>query len=183
MKKNINPIQLTKSIVQKFFGKRETKQSVVFDIAEIGLKLDQCKCYPWGENLLRVIDEEGNGYLVNQLTRKARWINTPSYVVCFSDEEIDFATLDRIPLSHNAHSRRIDYRGIGRWDDCQKGIFALSWMLYPDGRYFADSDGFGGEDNEELIVYCLMNDNLEVIHPFTVVRDVAALLTEIRNTQ
>lgn len=171
------------NIFQKLFGKRESKQSVVYNIDEIGLKLDQCKCYPWGENLLRVIDEKGNGYLVNQATGKARWINTPSHVVCFSDEEIDFATLDKIPLSHNAHSRRIDYRGIDRWDDCEKGIFALSWMLYPDGRYFADSDGFGGEDNDELMVYCVMNDNLEVVRPFTIVRDICALLKELRNAK
>ena len=171
------------NIIQKIFGKQPQNQSVVFGIAEIGLKMDQCECYSWGENLLRVIDEEGNGYLVNHATGKARWINTPSHLVGFSDDEIDFATLDKIPLSHNAHSRRIDYRGIGRWDDCQNGLFALSWMLYPDGCYFADSDGFGGEDNDELTVYCVMNDNLEVIRPFTVVRDMRALLKRLRTQQ
>lgn len=146
-------------------------------------QLEQCKCYPWGENLLRVIDEDGDGYLVNKATGKARLIDGDGLLLGFTDKEIDYATIDKLENSHNAHSRRIAYRGIGRWDDCQKGIFALSWMLYPDGRYFADSDGFGGEDNDELTVYCVMNDNLEVIRPFTVVRNVAALLTEIRNTQ
>jgi hypothetical protein len=55
-------------------------------------------------------------------------------------------------------------------------------MLYPDGQYFADSDGYGGEDNDELMVYCVMNDNLEVIRPFTVVSDMRALLKKIRET-
>ena len=55
-------------------------------------------------------------------------------------------------------------------------------MLYPDGRYFADEDGFGMEDNEELNVCCIMNDNLEVIRPFTVVSDVPALLDEIAHS-
>ncbi len=182
MRNSINPAQWAKNICQKLFGKREPKQSVVCNISEIGLKLDQCKCYEWGENLLRVIDQEMNGYLVNKATGKIRMIDIPGRLVGFSDAEIDFATLDQLPNSHNAHSRRIDYRGIGRRDNCTNGIFALSWMLYPDGRYFADSDGFGGEDNDELTVYCVMNDNFEVIRPFTVVRDIRVLLKELRET-
>ena len=153
------------------------------DYLEDMAQLEQCECYSWGENLLRVIDEDGDGYLVNKATGKARLIDGDGLLLGFTDKEIDYATIDKLENSHNAHPRRIAYRGISRWDDCEKGIFALSWMLYPDGRYFADSDGFGGEDNDELTVYCVMNDNLEVIRPFTVVRDVAALLTEIRNTQ
>jgi len=144
-------------------------------------QLEQCECFEWGEGLLRVFDSEWKGYLVNKVTRKARLIDIPGHLVGFSDEEIDFDTLDKVPNSHNAHSRRIAYSGIGAWDDCQNGIFALCWMLYPDGRYFADSDGFGGEDNDELTVYCVMNDNLEVVRPFTVVPDISALLTELRN--
>ena len=146
-------------------------------------QLEQCECYEWGENLLRVIDEEGNGYLVNITTGKIRQIDVPGQLVGFSDEEIDFATLDKIPHSHRAHSRSIDYARIGRWDNCQNRLFALSWMLYPDGQYFADSDGFGGEDNDELKVYCVMNDNLEVVRPFTIVPDIAALLSQLRNAQ
>ena len=30
----------------------------------------------------------------------------------------------------------------------------------------ADEDGFGMEDNDEVQVYCVMNDNLEVVKPF-----------------
>jgi len=33
-------------------------------------------------------------------------------------------------------------------------------MLYPDGRYFADEDGYGMEDNEEENVYCIIDSNL-----------------------
>ena len=146
-------------------------------------QLEQCECYDWGENLLRVYDQERNGYFVNKATGKVRQIDIPGHLVGFSDEEIDFETLDTIPHSHNAHSRRIDYARIGRWDNCQNGIFALSWMLYPDGRYFEDEDGFGGEDNDELKVYCIMDDNLEVIRPFTVVSDIRALLQELRKAK
>ena len=146
-------------------------------------QLKQCDCYEWGENILRVFDKESNGYLVNTKTGKARLIDSYGFLVGFSDDEIDFATIDELEHSHNAHPRRIAYAGIGRHDDCQNGIFALCWMLYPDGRYFADEDGFGMEDNDELTVYCVMDDNLNVIRPFTVVPNIEALLSELRNSK
>ena len=144
-------------------------------------ELQQCKCYSWGENLI-LADEYGDRYLVNKKTGKARQISIPGYVVGFSDEEIDFATLDKLPNSQNAHLRRMDYAGIGRWDNCKNGLIALSWILYPEGRYFADGDGFGMEDCKELKVYCIMNDNLKVVRPFTVVHDIQALLDQLANS-
>lgn len=52
-------------------------------------------------------------------------------------------------------------------------------MSYPDGRYFADEDGFGMEDNDEVTVYCVMNEDLEVIRPFAPVEDVPCLLGQL----
>ena len=40
-------------------------------------QLEQCKCHPWGENLVYVDDEEGNGFLVNIATGKARQLSIP----------------------------------------------------------------------------------------------------------
>ena len=142
-------------------------------------QLEQCECYPWGENLL-LVEENEDRYLVNKATGKVRQISMPGYVVGFSDEEIDFETIDKMPHSQNAHSRRMDYGAICWWDHCQNGLLALCWTLYPDGRYFADEDGFGMEDNDELTVYCVLNDDLEVIRPFTVVPDIRALLQQLR---
>ena len=150
------------------------------DYLEDMAQLEQCECYSWGGKLLHVTDKNGDEYLVNKTTGKVRQIASPGQLVGFSDEEIDFETLDKIPHSHNAHSRSIDYAHIYRWDNCKNGLIALCWMLYPDGRYFEDEDGFGGEDNDELTVYCVMNDNLEVIRPFSVVSDIRALLKELR---
>ena len=145
------------------------------DMAE----LEQCDCYSWGENLRHVMDSNGDGYLVNKVTGKARKITEPGFIYGFSDDEIDFATLDKLPHSHNAHSRRVAYAQVNRWTNCKNGLIALYWMLYPDGQYFADGDGFGMEDNDELSVYCIMDDNLNVLRPFTVVDDVPALLEKM----
>lgn len=53
-------------------------------------------------------------------------------------------------------------------------------MLYPDGRYFADSDGFGMEDNDEEEVYAIIDTDLNIVKPFRPIKDVAAYLKELR---
>ena len=150
------------------------------DYLENMAQLEQCACYSWGENILLAKEENGDRYLVNNVTGKARQISTPGYVVGFSDEEIDFETIDKLPHGHKAHDCSMDYGAICWWDRCQNGLIALSWTLYPDGRYFADSDGYGMEDNDEETIYCVLNDNLEVVRPFTVVSDIRALLAQLR---
>ena len=49
-------------------------------------------------------------------------------------------------------------------------------MIYPDGRYFADEDGFGMEDNDEEKAYCIINKDLEIIVPFQPMDDVEEIL-------
>ena len=151
------------------------EDSYIYGIPEI----EGCECYSWGEDLLYVADNDYGEYLVNKVTGKVRKIVERGRLVGFPDEEIDFETIDKLENSHNAHSRAIQYAGVNRWDDCKNGLIALSWMLYPDGRYFADEDGFGMEDNDELKVYCVMDDNLNVVRPFTPVDDVTALLAQM----
>lgn len=51
----------------------------------------------------------------------------------------------------------------------------------PDGRYFADSDGFGMEDNDEEEVYAIIDTNLVIVEPFRPIKDVANYLKELRN--
>lgn len=145
-------------------------------------QLEHCKCYPWGENLILAEEENGDEYLVNIATGKARQISTPGYVVGFSDDEIDFEAIEKLPHGHKVYNRTMNYGPVCWYDRCENGLIALYWTLYPDGRYFADEDGFGMEDNDEEVIYCVMNDNLEVVRPFTVVPDIKALLNELRNS-
>lgn len=79
-----------------------------------------------------------------------------------------------------------DYPGItpGKWKDKVVGPvyaatrFVLSmtefvngecgvmWMLQPDGRYFEDEDGFGGDDREEIKLYSIMDAHGHFLTPF-----------------
>lgn len=47
------------------------------------------------------------------------------------------------------------------------GISYVIWILQPDGRYFEDEDGFGGENCSEIELYSAMNTKGEFIYPFT----------------
>lgn len=53
-------------------------------------------------------------------------------------------------------------------------------MLYPDGMYFADNDGFGMEDNNEVIVYAIIDTNLDIIEPFRPIKSISRYLRDLR---
>ena len=98
------------------------------------------------------------------------------------DEDIDYNTIG-IECRHGIHNARrkeICYAGLNRWDGFKEGLCAITWMLYPDGRYFADSDGLGMEDNDEEEVYAIINTDLEIVEPFRPIEDVKAYLDELR---
>lgn len=46
-------------------------------------------------------------------------------------------------------------------------ICYVIWLVQPDGRYFEDEDGFGGENCSKVRLYSKMNKKGEFICPFT----------------
>jgi len=44
----------------------------------------------------------------------------------------------------------------------------FQWVYQPDGRYFEDDWGFGGEDCEEIVLYALMDKKGRFVTPFSV---------------
>lgn len=50
------------------------------------------------------------------------------------------------------------------------GVSYVIWLVQPDGRYFEDEDGFGGESFSEIRLYSKMNTKGEFLCPFTDVR-------------
>ena len=46
------------------------------------------------------------------------------------------------------------------------GKALVEWTLQPDGRYFEDEDGFGGEDFEEITLYSYINTKGFFTEPF-----------------
>lgn len=45
-------------------------------------------------------------------------------------------------------------------------LFILYWTIQPDGRYYADDDGFGEESQIEIELYAFLNENGEFVSQF-----------------
>ena len=120
-------------------------------------------------------------YIANTQTGKIRKVSTGESLLV-NDNEIDIKAIAKVCENglHNAQSKAIRYAGVNRWDGFKNGMCAITWTLYPDGRYFADSDGFGMEDNDEE-VYANIDTNLVIVEPFRPIKDVANYLKELRN--
>jgi hypothetical protein len=51
-------------------------------------------------------------------------------------------------------------------ENFESGVALVTWTVLPDGRYFADEDGFGGEDNDEINIHCFIDKSGKVVIPF-----------------
>lgn len=122
-------------------------------------------------------------FITNTRTGKIRKLTTKGGTMLVDDSEIDFELIEK-KCRHgyvNAKNKNVRYARINRYDCFENGICAISWVLYPDGRYFEDSDGFGGEDNDEECVYAIINTNLDIIIPFRPVENIKGYLNKIRS--
>ena len=121
-------------------------------------------------------------YIANTLTGKIRKLSTTDGELLVDDDDIDFDAIVKLCENGigNARAKAIRYAGINRWDGFKDGLCAISWMLYPDGRYFADSDGFGMEDNDEEVVYAIIDTDLNIVEPFRPIDNIEAYLKKLR---
>lgn len=121
-------------------------------------------------------------FVANTLTGKIRKLATTGGRLLVDDGEIDYESIVR-GCEHgiaNARSKTIRYSSLGTCGGFRDGLCVISWMLYPDGEYFADSDGFGMQDNYEENVYAIMDIDLNFVEPFRPVDDVAAYIGKAR---
>lgn len=152
------------------------------DVTVIGIpELEGMRGLDMGEKMAIFWGEDYEMYVVNTETGKLRKFSDAAGHVLVALEDIDLESIKRhCPEGlSNAKNRTLEYAHMNRYTDFKNGIAAISWTLYPDGRYFEDEDGFGGESNREETVYCVINRNLEIIRPFAYVPDVKAMLKEV----
>lgn len=144
-------------------------------------ELKECTGILKGDGIAFFYCENKEFYIANTITGKVRKFSSGGNLLV-DDIDIDFKAIAGMCENgvHNARSKSISYADIYSWDGFKDGICAISWMLYPDGRYFADSDGYGMEDNDEEDVYAIIDTDLNIVEPFRPIKDVTAYLKEIR---
>ena len=120
-------------------------------------------------------------YIANTQIGKIRKVSTGKSLLV-DDNEIDIKSIAKVCENGigNARAKAIRYARINRWDGFKDGLCAISWMLYPDGRYFADSDGFGMEDNDEEVVYAIIDTDLNIVEPFRPIDNIEVYLQKLR---
>ena len=110
-------------------------------------------------------------FIVNPAIKKVYPISEPNgKLVGFSLDDIEWDSVNQ--LEHNGDAKRLvaDYGGLSI-GDYQDGLAYVSWMLYPDGRYFADEDGFGMEDNDEVNIAAYIDTQCRVVVKFQDLED------------
>lgn len=179
---------MMKDLLSKVTGKSETQPRFEIDgkkVLSVGFpELDALHVYGYmiGEGMAMFGQSRGPLYIVNTGTNKIKkLVDENSKVVGFTKEDIDYKSLDGIEHTGDAYRMEVDYAGMGRYSDFCDGICAIYWMLYPDGMYFADEDGFGMEDNDEVEIYCVIDKDFNVLRPFRPVSDVRTLLSEVND--
>lgn len=147
-------------------------------------ELEGYKGFLIGEDVALFYKGEYGLYIVNTVTGRIRQMSTTAGMLLVDDNEIDYEAICKCCKhgAHNAKSKAIRYAGMSRWGNFKDGLCVISWMLYPDGMYFADSDGFGMVDNDEEMVYAIIDTNLDLVEPFRPVKDVDKYIEEIRKT-
>lgn len=126
--------------------------------------------------------DEREWYLAN--TETGRWrMMKKGRMLILDESEIDFEAV-KAKCKHglyNAERRLICYSDVSLYDNkFQNGYSGIEWMIYPEGQYFADSDGFGGEDCSEENLGAIIDKNLDFVEPFKPVKDISALLRKYR---
>lgn len=126
--------------------------------------------------------DEREWYLAN--TETGRWRKMKEgWRLVLDDSEIDFEAV-KVQCKHglyNAERRLICYSDVSLYDNkFQNGYSGIEWMIYPEGQYFADSDGFGGEDCSEENLGAIIDKNLDFVEPFKPVKDISTLLKKYR---
>ena len=144
-------------------------------------ELDGCEGTLEGDGMAFFFGDNQELYIANTQTGKIRKITTEESLLV-DDNEIDIKAIAKVCENglHNAQSKAIRYAGVNRWDGFKNGMCAITWTLYPDGRYFADSDGFGMEDNDEEVVYAIIDTDLNIVEPFRPIDNIEVYLKKLR---
>ena len=128
--------------------------------------------YLIGEGMAMEGCSRGPLCMVNTETNERRQlIDETGHVVGFGEQDFDWEKLKQVEHRYCLDNRVVEYAGLGRYNNFRNELCCLSWMLYPEGRYFADEDGFGMEDNDEENIYCVIDKDLEVLIPFQPMTD------------
>lgn len=121
-----------------------------------------------GEDMLQAREKNGKRvYLVNK-EREEAWelINALGTFSLWNASAVEISSLFDMTgkVLHTALSVKAPYYfGV---EDYANGVTMVVWTLQPDGCYYADSDGYGMTDDDEINVYAYIDREGHILVPF-----------------
>jgi len=91
-------------------------------------------------------------------------VDSNEHITFISDRDIDWS--DNAVCNHLNTAKNHDAPYGFHIEGFRSRVAFISWTLYPDGRFFEDEDGFGGENCNDETVYAYIDENLNVVIPF-----------------
>ena len=103
---------------------------------------------------MRLRREDTPGFCRRLTDSNGRFVSFPGVVHGTWEKELD------MPFRPVANYRN----DLGPFQD---GKAEFRWLLQPDGRYFADDDGFGAEDCTEIWLHSYVDERGRFLEPFS----------------
>lgn len=126
-----------------------------------------------GEGMMQGLERNTNRvFLINKKTREA-WelISANGEFSLWDASDVEIASAFDLPDTALCNALKLNapyHFGINEFKD---GIAYVSWMLQPDGRCYADGDGFGMEDDEEITFNAFIDNQAHILIPFQAMDD------------
>ncbi len=121
-----------------------------------------------GEGMLQARENNGKRFFLVNKEKKEAWelVNAMGTFSLWNVSVVEISSIFDIPglAQRNAMSTKVPYFfGI---EDYSKGVTLVVWTLQPDGCYYADSNGYGMTDDEEINIYAYIDKEGHIIVPF-----------------
>ena len=127
-----------------------------FLVADWGCGMTRYRSFGFGNKGLILVKEE---------KREAHLLVYPDGELAgFTADDMDMESIAQTGYEHEVKSLTVNYRlEAQRFRD---GVALVSWMLHPDGSYYADEDGYGRGNDKEVWVYAYIDTDCRVVVKF-----------------
>ena len=137
------------------------RQSGEFIVNEYGCGMTRYRSRPWGNKGLIVANEE----------EKRAWmlVYPDGRITGFNAGDFDMESIKTTGCEHIVERMTVDYMfDVEKFKD---GKAVVTWMLRPEGSYYADEGGFGRTDDGEVCIYAVIDTHCQVVKKFQASED------------
>ena len=143
-----------------FFRKPNTSQSVGMTPPENRTeKSELSRCLTFGKGDSVILMHKDTGEETTIIHENGDFADFPG---------VDTADFDEISeyLQNGSLAPRVQYRTF--FSMAENGGWYVTWCVQPDGRYWEDEDGFGGETDKEINLHSFLSDEGRFTQPFKI---------------